>query len=207
MPDNWLLDAIWLDFGLRFLMNAMAIFITVRLIYYPRHKHKDFVFTFFLFNAVNFLICFMLSASGLEMGFAFGLFAIFSIIRYRTVTVPIREMGYFFVSVALALMNALAPLNMRMVLANLILVLLVWLLDRKDNLAHESYQDVLYERMDLILPDRRAGLIEDLKTRTGLPVHRVEIVRVDFFRDLARIKAYYFSQANESPERFEGEED
>lgn len=196
---DWLNMPNGLDFLIRAMLNFTAIFIMVRLVYYPRHKHKDFVFTFFLFNAANFLICLVLTTSGLEMGFAFGLFAIFSIIRYRTVTVPIREMGYFFASVALAMLNALSALNALTFAANVILVALVYLLDRQDRLVHESYQDILYERMDLIAPERRAELIQDLKIRTGMPFHRIEIARVDFFRDTTRIRAYYYSARNESP--------
>ncbi|HLP33256.1 MAG TPA: DUF4956 domain-containing protein, partial [Bacteroidia bacterium] len=96
-----------MDFVLRYGLNLVAIVILVRFIYYPRHRNQDFVFTFFLFNTLNFLICFLLSSVKLKMGFAFGLFAIFSILRYRTVTVPIREMGYFFLSVAMAIINSL----------------------------------------------------------------------------------------------------
>src|SRR5262245_6933127 len=93
---------------IRFGINIVAIFILVRMIYYPRHKNKDFLFTFFLFNCLNFLICFLLSATKLKIGFAFGLFAIFSIMRYRTVVVPVKEMGYFFICVAIGVINALA---------------------------------------------------------------------------------------------------
>ena len=91
----------YLDIILRFGINILAIFILVRLIYYSTHKNKDFLFTFFLFNILIFIICLLLGATKIKIGFAFGLFAIFSIIRYRTVTVPIKEMGYFFTSVAL----------------------------------------------------------------------------------------------------------
>src|SRR6187399_1263628 len=102
------------EFLVRFLLNFVAIFTIVRLIYYPRYRNKDFLFTFFLFNIINFLICFLLSTAKLKIGFAFGLFAIFSILRYRTVTVPVREMGYFFISVTLGIINALASMENHM---------------------------------------------------------------------------------------------
>ncbi|MBN8588377.1 MAG: DUF4956 domain-containing protein [Rhodothermia bacterium] len=180
-------------FVFRAIMNALSIFIIVRLIYYPRHKNNDFVFTFFLFNAANFIICLFLSTSKFEMGFAFGLFAIFSIIRYRTVTVHIREMGYFFIAVALAMMNALATPDLLLILGNLLLLGLVWALDRQKNLVHESHQEILYERIDLISPEKRPELIADLKARTGINFHRVDIERVDFFRDTVRLRAHYFT--------------
>ncbi len=102
--------SLW-DFILRYSINFIVIVTLVRFIYYPRHKNKDFMFTFMLFNTVNFLICFLLSSLKLKLGFAFGLFAIFSILRYRTVSVPIREMGYFFMCVTIGIINALVDIN------------------------------------------------------------------------------------------------
>lgn len=89
----------------RFGINMLAVFILIRLIYYPTHKNKDFLFTFFIFN---FIIFTLLSTTKLKPAFAFGLLAIFSIMRYRTVTVPIKEMGYFFICLALGMINALS---------------------------------------------------------------------------------------------------
>ena len=196
------------NFFLRFGINLFMIYILIRLIYYPRHKNKDFLFTFILFNVVNFLICVLLSAAKIKMGFAFGLFAIFSILRYRTVTVPVREMGYFFISVAVGLINALAVVRgnpftdirffpYELLLANGIILTLVLLLDRKSKLQHQNFKEINYERIDLIQPDKRQEMIIDLRTRTGLPISRVEIIKIDFLRDVATIHAFYLSTENE----------
>lgn len=195
--------ASYFELIVRYGINMFAIFIVVRLLYYSRHKNREFLFTFFVFNTVNFLICLLLSAAKLKIGFAFGLFAIFSILRYRTVTVPIREMGYFFVSLTLGLINALAILDdgvavMVLLAANTIVIGLVFILDSKARLQHENYKTINYERIDLIKPDLRHEMIEDLKTRTGLPIHKIEIVKIDFLRDVARINAFYYSFENES---------
>lgn len=191
------------EFAVRYGLNLLVIFIIVRMIYYARHKNKDFLFTFFLFNTVNFLICFLLSATKLKMGFAFGLFAIFSILRYRTVTVPIREMGYFFVSVTIGLINSLSVVEDKttaiiLVSANLLIIGLIMLLDRQLGLKHENFKEVNYERIDLIKPENRPQMIADLCDRTGLPIHRIEIVKFDFLRDVARVHVFYFSLENES---------
>ena len=109
------------EMGIRFLINLVAIFIMVRLVYFAKHKNRDFMFTLILFNCVNFLICFLLSGANLGIGFAFGLFAIFSIMRYRTVTVPVKEMGYLFICIAMGLINSLATTQdnyMVLILAN-----------------------------------------------------------------------------------------
>lgn len=196
---------------LRFVINLAAIFILVRLVYYPRHRNKDFLFTFFLFNLLNFLICFLLSASTIKIGFAFGLFAIFSIMRYRTVVVPIKEMGFFFVCVALGLLNALAPVHggflglgeegglvgfAPLTCINVFILVLTLLLDRF-SLTHENMKEVVYERIDLIGPGRRAEMMEDLRARTGLPIHKVEIRSLDFLKDVAIVHAYFYSKESE----------
>lgn len=190
------------EFLIRFLLNLAVIFVIVRLIYYPIRKNKEFVFTFFLFNIINFLICFLLSAAKLKMGFAFGLFAIFSILRYRTVTVPVREMGYFFVSVTIGIINALASVENYMVLlliANGIVLLLCYIIDYKITIVHENYKEIVYERIDLIHPSKRAEMIEDLKARTGLNIHRVEFVKIDLFKDTVRVYAFYNADTNDAP--------
>ncbi|MBL7777263.1 MAG: DUF4956 domain-containing protein [Chitinophagales bacterium] len=193
----------YMDFFIRYAWNLIVIFIVVGLTYYPRHKNKDFLFTFFLFNTVIFLICYLLSSEKIKIGFALGLFAVFSILRYRTVTVPVREMGYFFVSVTIGLINSLAQISdpssiMVLLVSNFIVIALVLLLDRQMGLQHENFKTINYERIDLIKPEVRAQMIDDLKSRTGLPIHRIEIVKIDFLRDVARVNAFYYSLENES---------
>lgn len=221
------------DFLLRYGLNLLVIIILVRFIYYPRHKNKDFLFTFMLFNSVNFFICFLLSSLKLKIGFAFGLFAIFSILRYRTVAVPIREMGYFFICVTVGIINALADITDSLntlvdlsekhslfyaltemdqsitilLLTNTIILLLIYSLDRQLSLEHENWKDIVYERIDLIKPESRAAMLEDLKARTGLPVHRIEIIKIDFLRDITRLRAFYYSLENESSSLGTGDND
>ncbi len=198
------------EFLIRYGIDLLVIFILVRVIYYPRHHNKDFVFTFFLFNTVNFLICFLLSSLKLKIGFAFGLFAIFSILRYRTVTVPIREMGYFFLSVTIGIINALADIGngvLLLAVSNILVLVMTYVLDRQLSLEHENYKEVNYERIELIHPERREEMIEDLKKRTGLPIHRIELIKLDFLRDVARIHAFYFSSENETTTRGMGDDD
>lgn len=190
-----------LELTMRFLINITAIFLLVRVIYYPRHKNKDFLFTFFLFNCLNFLICFLLSATKIKIGFAFGLFAIFSIMRYRTVVVPVKEMGYFFVCVAVGIINALATVDDHYVIliaCNVFILGLTMILDRHINLTHENVKEIVYERIDLIKPEQREEMLTDLRNRCGLPIHRIDIINIDFLKDVAVIHAYYFSKENET---------
>jgi hypothetical protein len=172
----------------------------VRFIYYPKYRNNDFVFTFFLFNTILFVLCYLLAEADLKFGFAFGLFALFSMFRYRTVTVPIGEMGYFFLVVTLGIINSLASLvNLEMLLvANSVLVAMTFLLGRTLQLTHENFQTLNYENLGLIKPAERVELLKDLSERTGYPIHKVQVVKVDYQRGIAQLRVYYFSKENES---------
>lgn len=192
------------EFLMRFGLDFGVLFVLVMLIYYPRHHNKDFIFTLFLFNLVNFILCAILSSSQINMGFAFGLFAIFSIIRYRTVLIPVREMGYFFAVVALGVINALSTITtgefpFLLAIANGVILLLTFALDRPIAfIKHETCQPVTYEKIELIRPENRQLLMADLRARTGLNVHRVEILQIDFFKDVAKLHVFYYSDKNET---------
>lgn len=182
------------DFGVRFLINVVTIFILARIIYFSRHRNTDFLFTLMLFNVVNFLICLLLSQATLEVGFAFGLFAIFSIMRYRTVTLPVKEMGYLFLSVATGLINALALPSGEywiLIIANVFILLLTFILEKVTFSGNNKTKDIIYERIDLIKPEKREEMIADLKERTGLDVQTVEILNINFLKDIAEIKIRY----------------
>jgi hypothetical protein len=187
----------------RFGINFVALFILVRLIYYPTHKNKDFLFTFFIFN---FIIFTLLSTTHIKQGVAFGLFAVFSIMRYRTVTIPIKEMGYFFICLALGMINSLSIIYDHAVfsnwgillLSNAAILLLTVVLDRFISLTHENFKEITYERVDLITPNKREELIADLVNRTGLPIHRVEIKNINFLRDTAKVHVFYNAKENEN---------
>jgi hypothetical protein len=190
-----------LEFGVRYALNLIVTFVLIRTFYYARHKNKDFVFTFFLFNSVLFLICFLLSSTKIELGFSFGLFAIFSIFRYRTVTVPVREMGYFFLTVTVGIINALANLSdtlLLLMICNLLILILTYILDGNLGLEHESFEEINYDRMDLIQPEKRTEMLRNLRERTGLSIHRVKFQKIDFAKNVVNLHAYYYTQENES---------
>jgi Domain of unknown function (DUF4956) len=193
-----------LDFGIRYAFNIIITFILIRTFYYARHKNKDFVFTFFLFNSVLFLICFLLSSTKIELGFSFGLFAVFSIFRYRTVTVPVREMGYFFLTVTVGIINALANLSetlLLLIICNIIILVLTYILDGHLGLEHESFEEINYDRMDLIQPEKRSEMLNNLRERTGLPIHRVKFQKIDFSKNVVNLRAFYYTRENESTEK------
>lgn len=184
---------------IRFSFNFLIVFVLVRLIYYPIHKRKDYLFTYFLFNTLIFFLCLLLNSVKLSMGFAFGLFAIFGILRYRTEQLPIKEMTYLFIVIAIAVINSVANKKIsiaELVLTNSIIVILTFVLEKLWLLKHETQKTIIYEKIDLIKPERREELMEDLKLRTGLEINRIKVGRIDFLRDIARVQIFYFEDDN-----------
>ena len=135
----------------------------------------------------------------LKIGFALGIFAIFGIIRYRTESVPIREMTYLFIIIALSVINALAVQISfaELIATNCIFLLVTWLLESERWLKHVSCKLILYDKIQLIVPEKRNELLSDLRSRTGLDIQKIEIGHIDFLRDAAFIKVYYESDSQE----------
>jgi hypothetical protein len=180
---------------IRFTFNLIITLIVVRYIYYPIAKRKDYLFTYVLMSITIFFLCTLLENVKLELGFALGLFAIFGIIRYRTDAIPIKEMTYLFVVIGIAVINALANkkvTHVELLLSNFGIVAATFALERLFLLKHETQKSIIYERIDLIVPERYEELVADLQARTGLNINRVEIGRIDFLRDIASLKIYYY---------------
>lgn len=183
----------------RLALNLGITTILIRMIYYPITKRKDYMFTFMLVSVSIFFLCYILASVSLDLAFALGLFAIFGIIRYRTDAIPIKEMTYLFIVIGLAVMNSLAAgVSMAEIgLANGLILLLTYGLEKVWLLRHESHKIVLYERIELIKSGNRAALKADLEERTGIIINRVEVGRIDFLRDTALVKIYFFQDAQE----------
>ena len=159
--------------SLKLVIDIIFTLIIVRAIFYPIYKEKDYVFTLVVINIVIFFICFLMESINLDIGFAFGLFAIFAILRYRTEQIPIREMTYMFAVIIVAVLNALSGKVIsyaELFLANIIILLAILLLEK--NFLHDdvTMKIITYEKIDLIKPEKYSNLIADLKERTGLEI-------------------------------------
>jgi hypothetical protein len=175
------------------------ILVIVRYIYYPITKNKDYLFTYLLISLTVFLLCILLDSVKIELAFALGLFAIFGIIRYITDPIPIKEMTYLFLVIGVSVINALANKKIsysELVFANFMIIAVTFGLERIWLLRHETRKNVIYERIDLIGPEKRDELIKDLKDRTGIDVVRVEIRRIDFLKDIAYLRIFYYENDN-----------
>lgn len=178
---------------LRFTFNIIAVWILVHLLYYPKSKRRDYYFTFMLISISVFFLIYLLSDVKLKIGFALGLFAIFGIIRYRTESMPVREMTYLFVIIAMSVINALSADvgYVELCAVNLLFISSTWFFESNTLLKHISTKLIQYDRIELIKPENRQTLICDLKQRTGLNIVKVEVGGLDFLRDMAVIKIYY----------------
>ncbi|HAH22424.1 MAG TPA: DUF4956 domain-containing protein [Prolixibacteraceae bacterium] len=174
------------------LFNISVLFVIIRLIYYPATLRKDYQFTFFMIGIILFLLCFLLENVKLEVGFALGLFAVFGILRYRTSLIPIKEMTYLFVVIGISVMNSLA--SKRATYAELLFTnsMIIGALYFLENLKREISKTIVYEKLDMIVEERREELIKDIEARTSLKINRLEVGNVDFMRDIAYIDIFYY---------------
>ncbi len=179
----------------RFGLNLIVILIMVRWLYFSTTKRKDFLFTYILISTIVFLLCFLLANVMLQIGFALGLFAIFGIIRYRTNTIPIKEMTYLFLIIGISVINALANIStniLEILFTNLVIILITYGFEKRWLIKHESSKSIVYEKINLIKPENHAELIEDLQQRTGISkISRVEIGEINFLRDICHLKIFF----------------
>ena len=179
---------------IRFGFNLTIAFIIIKLIYQRNHTNNDFVFTYFMFNSLIFFFAFLLSNVTINIGFAFGLFAVFAILRYRTDPIPIKEMTYLFIVITIVVINALSGAEVsyaQLLFTNMALVGLTYFLEtywRKNLLVRITIE---YEKIENIKPENHDTLLADLKERTGLNIQSFEFRRMNFLRDTARIRIYY----------------
>ena len=178
----------------RLIIDLIFTLIIIRFIFYPIYKERDYAFTTILINLSVFIICFLLASIELQIGFAFGLFAVFSIIRYRTEQIPIREMTYIFVIIIVAVVNAISSEKTsyaETLLANIIILLAIFFLEHNFLHGKEIVKLIIYEKIELIKPENYEMLIKDLKERTGLDIQKAEMDSINFLNDTAKIKIVY----------------
>lgn len=184
---------------MRFGFNILICWLIIRYFYYPKSGRRDFLFTFTLFAVTIFLLIFLLDSVRLQIGMALGLFAIFGIIRYRTETVSIREMTYLFVIIGISVINGLAMTisYSELILTNALFIGAIALMESRRFVKHTSSKAILYEKIELIKPEKSEELKADLEERTGLKIIKVEVGHIDFLRDVAFLKIYYRPENNE----------
>jgi glucose dehydrogenase len=177
-----------------FALNLVIAILIVRFIYYPAKQNKNYVFTFLAFNTIIYFVMSVLSTAEIGVGVGFGLFAIFSVLRYRTNAMATREMTYLFVLIGLPVINSVMMREanwITLAALNVAIVAILYVLEREWGFTYTSAKNIRYERLDLVRPENHQALLADLRTRTGLPVTRVEIGSIDLINDSARLRIYF----------------
>lgn len=182
-------------FFIRLGIDLLAVIILVRFIYFPIYRSRENVFTFFIFNLVIFLITYLLNKVEMSMGAAFGLFAVFSMLRYRTEDISIKDMTYMFLVIAMGLINAVSKGSWdELSLLMAIIILITYLLESNILIKKEVSKIVMYENIELIKPENKDKLIADLESRMGVKINQVTIGKIDFLRDAAQIHVFYYEK-------------
>jgi len=194
--NTWtLFDHLSIKFFMRLGIDILSVFILIRFIYFPTYKTKEYFFTFFILNIIIFLVTYLMNKSDMSMGVAFGLFAVFGILRFRTEDISIKDMTYLFLVIAIGMINAISKGGWdELSLINIIILIFPYLLETNILMKKEEGKVIQYENIEMIKPENHEKLIEDLKNRTGLEVHRFSITKVDFLRDTATIRIYYYEK-------------
>lgn len=173
-------------------INLLNVALIIGLIYYPNYRKLDYIFTLIIFNLVIFLLTFVLKYVKLSVGAAFGLFAIFSMLRYRTEGVSMKDLTYLFVFIAMGVISAIQLEYYELGILHGIILCGIFMLDGNLIFKRELLKSIQYENIDMIKPGNHPELMEDLRKRTGLNIHRIVIGKINFLKDTATIKAYYY---------------
>ena len=182
-------------FAIRLLINTVSMIILIRLIYFKVYNRKDLFTPFFLLNFIIFLLAYMLRASGGfdSIGSAFGLLAAFSLLRFRTSSLSMKDMTYLFIVMTVGLINSVMAGNyFEIVAVNGIIIAAVFVTDGNVVMRDEKTKTIEIEGLQFIKPQQRNELLADLRERTGLDIQKITIEYIDFVRNRATIKIYYY---------------
>jgi len=179
----------------RLLIDVIAAGVLLFGIYFPNNnRNREYLFTLLMFNIVIFHIAFLLNGVNLSLGAAFGLFAVFGLLRYRTEDIPMKDMTYLFLSIAMGLIVAVARGDWEPAIVCCVILLPTFVLDSKLIFKKELHKDVRYEQIEMVKPENYEKLMEDLRTRTGLDIHFISIQNIDFVRDTATVRVFYYER-------------
>ena len=195
---------------MRFIINFVVVTIMARCFYFPRSKRRDYMFIFILMSMSIFLLVSLMEGDGMNIGAAMGLFAIFGIMRFRTEAVPIREMTYLFMLIALSVVNALCRAEyhpkadywdgfgiVTIVFVNLVFIGMAWLFESSKLVNSLCSKYIKYDNVALVAPEKRAELIADLEKRTGVKIERIEVGMIDFLKDSCLVRIFYNEPADQ----------
>jgi len=182
-------------FLIRMLINLVSMIILIRFVYYTTYQKKDSFFTFFLLNFIVFLLAYMLEKTGGfdHIGSAFGLLAAFTLLRFRTETITLKDMTYLFIIMTFGLINSIMKGSyIEIVVLNAMIIIAVYVVDGNRLMRNQKFQTIDYPSIENIKPEQREKLIAELKECTGLDIQKITIEHIDVGKGKALIKLYYY---------------
>jgi Domain of unknown function (DUF4956) len=182
-------------FLVRLTINSAAMIILIRYVYFKTYQKKDSFFAFFLLNFIIFLLAYMLDKTGgfNSIGSAFGLLAAFSLLRLRTETISLKDMTYLFIIMTLGLINSVMKGSFVEIIGlNIMIVAVVYIVDGDRLMRNQRFKTIEYPSLEHIKPEHQVQLIADLRGRTGLDIQKITIEHIDFGKEKATIKIYYY---------------
>lgn len=186
-------DKVSIKFLIRLGIDLTSVLILVRFIYYRHYRRSDLFLTFVSFNFIIFLLTFLLNKTEMSMGAAFGLFAVFSMLRYRTEGISTKDMTYLFMVIAIGLVSAISKGSWDdLLLHNAIIIAIVAILESNWLVRREYTKPIQYDNILLITPEKRPELLTDLREKTGLNIHRVDIEEYNLTKNVVKIVVYYY---------------
>ena len=191
--DNTVLNVIFNLLGFRYLLNLLTVFILFRFIYFKNYKKTDLFLTFFGFNSIIFFISFMLNKVEMSTGAGFGLFAVFSVLRYRTEGIGPKDMTYLFLSISIGLLTAIGPPNgIEISLFCFVIIALTYILENSLWGKKEVSKTIIFDSLDYINQSQQSELMKELKSKIGIEIHRLSVDNIDYLKDSCTITIYYY---------------
>ena len=192
--DSVLLEHSLTGIMIRFFFNLLVLFILIRLIYYKFAKKEEYLFSFIMMGIIIFLLCSLLGTVNIQLGMALGLFAVFAILRFRTVNYTAKDMTYIFTVIGVSVINSQAnipPPLLGAILVNSIIIITAIILElflKKNSLTPVL---IVYNKLMFLNADHRKDLLTDLTSQTGLNIEKVRIRKIDIAKGIAELEAYF----------------
>ncbi len=178
----------------RFLINMLVLFILIRLIYYRFTKKADYLFSLFLLGIVIFFLSSVLETVEIQLGMALGLFAIFAILRFRTINFTVKDMTYVFIVIGVSIINSLAnipPPVLGAITINSIILITALILEYFVLKNSSDSFIVSYNNPELLAPEKESELIRDLSLRTGKKIEKARVKKMDLIKNTIEIEVFY----------------
>lgn len=177
---------------LKFWYTIAVVFIMTRFLYYPGKGQKEYLFTYMLLATIIALLCILILRVELSFGLALGIFAIFSLIRYRTAPISAREMTYIFLSTGIAAKNMLSPPEIeffKIMITDIIILLLAGIAEYSLFRSKYVTNFIVYTNLCLLHPEKKKELESDLEMKYGLKeIKDIKIGRIDELKNSARLQ-------------------